>query len=161
MKTQLQILVLWVLSLLLFGACTSDTVDPLNPGLPDDAAWHVSWFWDQDKDETSDFAGYDFYFKPNQVFETVRNGTATSGTWKVTSDDGSQRLVLFISANKPLSELNDDWIIVESTENTIKLKDDNDEHLEELTFSKVGSPMYYRLMTVRFCVSLPDSTLIT
>lgn len=136
MKTQFQILILWVLSLLLFSACTNDTVSPLDPGLPDNDAWQVTWFWDQDKDETSDFDGYDFYFRANQVFEAVRSGSTTSGTWQVTSDDGSQRLVLFISADKPLSELNDDWIILESSENTIKLKDDNDVHLEELTFSK-------------------------
>lgn len=101
--------------------------------------WKVTWFWDKDKDETSDFEGYEFYFLESGTFEAVHSGNTVSGTWQVeSSSDGSRRLVLNTSSDiKPLSEMNDDWIILKMTDSKIELKDDNDEHLEELHFEKI------------------------
>jgi hypothetical protein len=99
--------------------------------------WKVTWYWDKDKDETNDFSGYTFNFQPSGAFESVKNSSTTTGTWNTGSDDGSQRLVISSgSATKPLSDLDDDWIIVSMTDTKIELKDDNDEHLEELHFEK-------------------------
>ena len=38
------------------------------------------------------------------------------------------------SQEDPLDELTDDWLITDWGESLIKLRDDNDEHLEELFF---------------------------
>ncbi len=134
----LKFAILGLITLGTLGSCTNDTVNPntQNLNLPDDAGWRVVWYWDKDKDETSDFAQYTFYFKSNAVFEAVSNSNTVTGTWRETSDDGSQRLVLSISTVKPLSDLNDDWIIVTSSDQSIKLKDDNTTHLEELHFER-------------------------
>ncbi len=99
--------------------------------------WKVTWYWDKDKDETNDFSGYSFNFQSSGAFESVKNGTTATGTWNTGSDDGSQRLVISSgSAAKPLSDLDDNWIIVSMTDTKIELKDDNSEHLEELHFEK-------------------------
>ena len=127
--------------LMFVTGCTNDTSNTVNPNepnlnIPTSDGWHVTWFWDQDKDETSDFSGYTFFFRSNGVFEANNSSGSVTGTWSITTDDGTQRLVLFISELKPLSELNDDWIITESDDISIQLKDDNDEHLEEVIFER-------------------------
>ena len=101
--------------------------------------WKVTWYWDKDKDETTDFSGYVFHFRDTGTFDAVRNGSTTSGTWEIrTSSDSSQRLVIVSgSAAKPLSNLDDDWLILNITDNKIELKDDNPDHLEELTFEPI------------------------
>ena len=123
----------------LLVGCTTDPVNPnpQNPQISSDAAWRVTWYWDKDKDETSDYAQYTFYFRSNGQFEALQNSTATTGTWRITSSDGTQRLVISTSTSKPLSNLNDDWVILESGDQIIRLKDDNTTHLEELNFERV------------------------
>jgi hypothetical protein len=123
----------------LTASCTNDPASSIQPGshLQSDSGWRVVLFWDKDKDETSDYNQYTFFFHNSGVFEAVSSASTTSGTWRTTSDDGLQRLVLFSSATKPLSELNDDWVIVQSDDQKIQLKDDNDTHLEELVFERI------------------------
>lgn len=135
----------WILMLLAVTAqsmfsCTNnpdDAVDinNLTDVLETSGDWEVTYYWDKDKDETSDFAGYTFTFKENGVFEASRNGSVQTGSWSV--NNSSQKLIINIGTAKPLTDLIDDWIILEKTDNRIKLKDDNDEHLEELYFERV------------------------
>ncbi len=126
-----------------FSACTngggSDDVQPDTPSntLVSAGEWRVSYYFDKDKDETNDFNGYTFSFLDNGVLEASLGGNVTAGTWKVVSDDGHQKLVITIGLAKPLSDLSDDWIITERNDSSIKLRDDNDEHLEELHFSAI------------------------
>ncbi len=99
--------------------------------------WKVTYYFDKDKVETNDFTGYTFQFNSDGSFQSSGSSTAT-GTWKVTDDDGSQRMVISAgSAAKPLSNLDDDWILVNMSSTKIELKDDNSEHLEELHFEKI------------------------
>ena len=125
-----------ILVLVLATRCTNDPVlpDPSATNIQNETGWRVTWFWDQDKEETSDFSDYTFYFHANGTLEAKQGSASVSGTWRTTTDDGSQRLVLSLSTLKPLSELNDDWIILEMNNNVIRLKDDNEAHLEELHF---------------------------
>lgn len=124
------------------GACTNASDDNSPSDTPvvvnDGGAWRVSYYFDKDEDETSDFAGYQFFFRDNGVLDASRNGAATSGTWKVIQDDGKQKLVINAgTAAKPLADLTDDWVIVEQSATRIRLEDDNDEHVEELHFEKI------------------------
>lgn len=125
-----------------FGACTNASDDNSPSDIPvvvnNDGAWQVSYYFDKDKDETSDFAGYRFTFRNDGVLEASRNGTSTMGTWKVIQDDGRQKLVINTgTASKPLSDLTDDWVILEQNSSRIRLQDDNTEHLEELHFESM------------------------
>lgn len=127
-----------------FAAChnSSDddnSVTPNNPSVITQGGgeWKVTYYFDKDKVETSDFASYTFKFNADGSFESV-GGSGATGTWKVTDDDGSQRMVISSgSAAKPLSDLDDDWILVNMSGSKIELKDDNTEHLEELHFEKI------------------------
>ncbi|MCB0518218.1 MAG: hypothetical protein H6577_02090 [Lewinellaceae bacterium] len=120
---------------------SDDSPDPSNNNsqvLTQGGTWKVTYYFDKDKVETSDFSGYTFNFQSSGAFESTRNGTTTTGSWQTTSDDGSQRLVISTSSSsKPLSNLDDNWIIVTMTDSKIELKDDNTEHLEELHFEKL------------------------
>lgn len=119
-----------------------NSITPNNPANPTvitqgGGNWKVTYYFDKDKVETSDFASYTFKFNADGSFESSGSSSAT-GTWKVTDDDGSQRLVLSSgSGAKPLSDLDDDWILVSMSGSKIELKDDNTEHLEELRFEKI------------------------
>lgn len=93
--------------------------------------WRVSYYWDE-KDETSDFASYNFMFLSNGTFMAhTSSGAAITGTWSQTSTK------LIINFTDPLlSELNDDWMITEKTSTSIKLKDDNPAQDDQLHFTK-------------------------
>lgn len=119
-----------------------NSVTPNNPSNPTiitqgGGDWKVTYYFDKDKVETSDFAGYTFKFNADGSFESTGAGSAT-GTWKVTDDDGAQRMVISAgSAAKPLTKLDDDWILVNMSSSKIELKDDNSEGLEEIHFEKI------------------------
>jgi hypothetical protein len=93
--------------------------------------WRVSYYWDE-KDETSDFASYNFMFLSNGTFMAhTSSGAAITGTWSQTSTK------LIINFTDPLlSELNDDWMITEKTSTSLKLKDDNPAQDDQLHFTK-------------------------
>lgn len=136
------LIVLPVFMLAGFGCNNSDDDLPSNSNisqtLTSAGGWKVSYYFDKDKDETNDFSGFIFRFNADGSLESTRNGATTTGTWAITSNDGTQRLVISSgSGAKPLSDLDDDWIITEKSDNQIKLKDDNDDHLEELHFEKL------------------------
>ena len=133
----LSICVLFVMS------CTNPP-EGLNPNnspseeIIQNTQWKVSWFWDKDKDETSDFNGYSFLFDADGTLTAEKNGQMVKkGTWSVrTSSNSTNKLVISIGNVKPLKELTDDWIILKMTDTKIELKDDNDQHLEELHLEK-------------------------
>ncbi len=88
--------------------------------------WRVTYYFDTDTDETSDFAGYNFAFGSSNVL-TATNGTNTyTGSWSVTSDNSpSSDLdfnILFVSPAN-FEDLSDDWDIVSRTSTKIELID--------------------------------------
>jgi hypothetical protein len=92
--------------------------------------WRVTYYFDTDSNETSDFAGYNFTFGSSNVL-TATNGTNTyTGSWSVTNDDSdddnpSSDLdfnILFASPAN-FADLSDDWDIVSRTSTKIELID--------------------------------------
>lgn len=93
--------------------------------------WRVTYYFDTDSDETSDFSGYNFTFGTSNVL-TATNGTNTyTGSWSVTSDDSSDDdnpssdldfNILFASP-ADFADLSDDWDIVSRTDTKIELID--------------------------------------
>ena len=88
--------------------------------------WRVTYYFDTDTDETSDFAGYNFTFGSSNVL-TATNGTNTyTGSWSVTSDNSpSSDLNFNILFASPVNfeDLSDDWDIVSRTSTKIELID--------------------------------------
>ena len=95
--------------------------------------WRVTYYYDTDSDETSDFTGYNFTFGASNVLSAT-NGTNTyTGSWSVTSDDSDDSNddssssdldfnILFASPAN-FAELSDDWDIISRTDTKVQLID--------------------------------------
>ncbi len=120
--------------LLTSSSCSKSDDVPANNIINTDYTgnWKVNMFFD-DTDETFKFNGYTFIFA-NAGVVTAGNGTNNvTGTWSLTGN----QLVLNFGTTTDFEELNDDWLIVEKTATTIKLKDDNPARNERLEFIKL------------------------
>ncbi len=115
---------------------SSDNTTTLDDTLTTTNGWKVTYFWDKDKDDTSKFQGYTFFFETGGIFKAFKNGVTTTGTWKIGSN-GNKLIINTGVSVKPLEELNDDWLIIEKSNTRIKLKDDNDTHDEFLNFESI------------------------
>ena len=103
--------------------------------------WTVTYYVDSGKDETNDFNGYNFDFAANGVLTAVNGATTFTGTWRIgdsSSDDdsSSNKLVIFITGNKYMDDLQDDWLILSISGTEIRLRDDNLSSAEELHFGR-------------------------
>jgi hypothetical protein len=96
--------------------------------------WRVSYFIESNEDKTGDFSGYTFTFNSNGQLIATLSGANTTGSWGW--DDSSSKMNISIGSSKPLSDLTDDWLVVEKTETLIKLKNDNPSKYELLNFSR-------------------------
>jgi len=110
------------------SSSTTDTTPIVNTVTQ--GTWRVTYYFDTDTDETSDFTGYNFTFGSSNVL-TATNGTNTfTGSWSVTSnnsndDSPSNDLdfnILFASPAN-FEDLSDDWDIVSRTTTKIELID--------------------------------------
>lgn len=138
--------ILWAPALLavLATGCQNKTSTNIAPGNNNPISgtvtsgkWIISYFYDNDKEETSDYSGYSFEFKTDKTLSASRSGITTTGTWNETIDDGLPRLVIMLNTtDDKLAELNDDWVIEAKTDTKIKLKDDNPDRNEQLHFDK-------------------------
>lgn len=143
-------LVLLGLTVLLYS-CSNDDTNSSTTNSPDNVAaivksgtWKITYYFDTDKEETSNFSGYNFTFANNGVL-TATNGTLTqTGTWSITDsnskDDSISDLDFNIGFSSPatFAELTDDWEIIEKTATVIKLKDVSGGNggIDYLTFTK-------------------------
>lgn len=100
-------------------------------------SWFVTYFF-EDEDETSDFAGYEFFFATDNTAQAINATTTVNGTWNL-SDDNIPNLEMDFGENDPFDELDEDWDIVEATNEIIKLKhvsDDGGDDVEFLTLER-------------------------
>ena len=51
--------------------------------------WKITKFIDSDKDETNDFAGYDFTFLSSGVLRADNGATQYDGTWSITDSNSN------------------------------------------------------------------------
>lgn len=138
--------IIFLAIVVLFSACKTEdnNVNPSGGGnnnsgvLVTGVNWRVSYFYDNDKDETSDFSGYTFEFRSDNTLVANNGSNTTSGTWNEIVDDNLPRLVIQLNTtNDKLDELNDDWVVESKTASEIKLKDDNPDRNEQLHFTKL------------------------
>lgn len=94
--------------------------------------WKISLFFDNG-DETANFSGYIFTFSPTGTITATNGSNSVTGTWS----SGSSKLIIDFGTTVEFEELNDDWLIVEKTANSIKLKDDNPAQTDRLEFVKL------------------------
>ena len=103
--------------------------------------WTVTYYLDSGKDETSDFSGYTFAFNTGDALQALNGSGTFTGTWWIgdssSNDDSfSNKLVIMISGNKAMNNLQHDWLIVKLTDTEIWLQDDNVSSNEEIHFGR-------------------------
>ncbi|MGL6268643.1 MAG: hypothetical protein ACRC2O_12000 [Chitinophagaceae bacterium] len=131
MKKIIPALTIIILALSL-NSCTKDsTTDPSNT-TPPTGQWRIHYYWDE-KDETADFSGYIFEFKPGGVLQASKGLVFVTGTWSETST----KFIIDFGTTPVLSEINDDWLKTDKTATLITLKDDNPAQDDELHFIKL------------------------
>lgn len=137
MKNILFLTILFALSMAACSKSPDDNSSPSNPQLSG-TKWVVSYFWDKDKEETSNFNGYSFEFNSDGTLTAFQpSGAKTTGLWSAHFDDSADKLLIVLSGVSPLDDLNQDWVILEKTDTVMKLKDDNTSHVEEIHFKKI------------------------
>ena len=121
-----------ILSIVLLASCTRSSDNTTLNNAATMGNWKISLF-QEDHDETSNFAGYTFNFAANGTATATKGSTVVTGTWALRES----KFELDFGADDVLRHISDDWIIIEKTETTIKLKDDNTTNNELLHFVKL------------------------
>ncbi|MBK8556484.1 MAG: hypothetical protein IPL65_12295 [Lewinellaceae bacterium] len=126
------------LILFLSSACSKSSDDNSNSNTNDPqvttGVWKVSYYYDKDKEETGDFKDHTFEFQAGgTLIAHLPDGSTKNGTWST----GSTKFNIVIGGTYALDEMADDWLLIEKTDNLIRLQDDNSSHLEELHFVKI------------------------
>ena len=92
--------------------------------------WRITYFYDTDHEETSNFTNFTFTFGSGGVLTATSSSNTYTGSWSVTDsnssdDDSSSDLDFNILFSSPANfeELNDDWEIVSYSANKIELID--------------------------------------
>lgn len=96
------------------------------------SSWTITYFFDTDKEETSNFNGYTFTFNSDGTL-TATNGTnEVNGTWSITdsnsnddssNDDSDVDFNISFSTPTDFEDLSDDWDIVKYSSVRIELID--------------------------------------
>jgi hypothetical protein len=88
--------------------------------------WTVASYVEDDMDETSNYAGFDFSFGMEHILTVSTNmDPLTAGLWRVVRDsDGKLKVYLNLGDGDDIfADLTDDWDVVSVTENRLELKD--------------------------------------
>ena len=100
-------------------------------------SWRITYFWDKDKDETSNFSGYVFNFNTDGTLTAVKGNTTVSGNWSVvddssnssndddggSTDDDDFNIFFSVPMTSDFDDLIDDWDIISVTANKMELTD--------------------------------------
>ncbi len=109
--------------------------------------WRVTNFTEDDSDHTNYFTGYTFTFGPSNSVVATNGTNSYTGVWSVTDDHSSSDddhpnssldFNLYFSSPNHFTELNEDWDILERTDNKVRLKhiSGGDGSVDLLTFEK-------------------------
>jgi len=97
-------------------------------------SWYISYYFDV-TDDTYNYNGYSFVFSSNGNSIATKSTINTPGTWEIESQNGIQKLDLNFEGDA-LSEIEEDWRVVEFTESIIRLKKTENNEIEYLYFTK-------------------------
>ena len=142
MKNLIFIKAIFLLVLLSLSACKDNSNSPsdtmtINQNITA-GNWIITYYWDDDKDETSDYSGYEFKFDANGQAVVLGNSTTITGTWSSGTDDSQLKLYLIFASPKLFEDISDDWHIIEQSSTKIRLGDESggDGSTDYLTFER-------------------------
>ncbi|GGD54693.1 hypothetical protein GCM10011514_18580 [Emticicia aquatilis] len=102
-------------------SCSSDDVTSSNnTGIS--GSWKIKSFIDNNnRDRTSNYAAYSFEFKSTGEIVVTNSATKYSGTYATVMDSGKQKFnIVIATSDNTLAEINEDWILSEQTDTTLK-----------------------------------------
>lgn len=128
------ILNITILALFIFFGCSKDDGPELSKDKESlkisiqSTSWILSYFFDNNKDETNQFNGYEFSFRDNNKLIASNGQDTMNGYWQINdngNDDSPGNLELEIEfvLNNHFDDLSDDWEVVNVLENKIELTD--------------------------------------
>lgn len=152
-------LIVMTFLLSLFGCSKSDnaTNDTSNStaeqvaNVAKSGTWAVTYFYDSDHEETSNFSGFSFTFNEDGTLVAVDGTTTVTGAWSITDnsgsssdDDGSSSdndndFNIFFTSPDEFQDLSDDWDIISISNDKIELIDVSGGNggTDYLTFTKM------------------------
>ena len=131
-----------VLSVVSFSCNPDDNSSTGNNLQPTDltGSWEIRQFIDDGKDETYYFTGYTFVFS-NVGITATKAGSNMAGTYILSvSSNSTQKMIISFPDTEPWDELNEDWDVLEWSQNLLKLKhvSGGNGGIDDLTFEKVN-----------------------
>jgi hypothetical protein len=122
----------------LSSACTSDSENNNSnneaaiqamENLAEQGSWIITYFFDTDHEETSNYAGFEFTFGADGSLTGTDGTSIYNGTWSITDSSGSDDspseddidFNIFFSSPPDFEELSEDWDIIQINENLIQL----------------------------------------
>jgi len=132
-----------IVSMTLIVGCSSNEDEvPVNNSTSNQVAsiaangsWRVTYYYDNDHEETSNYSGYSFNFDANGAVIAVSGNTTVTGTWSITDNSGSSSdddgnsssndndFNIFFASPPNFEELSDDWDIISVSNTKIELID--------------------------------------
>lgn len=129
----------WFICFLMLGglaACDNDDVEPTNKELQDiremvqEDDWTLTYFFDTDKEETSNFTGYRFSFEPDGILRAGNGSNTYNGAWSIHDSDPEDTagdyddITFVIDFDEPddFEELSEDWQVITLSNAKIELK---------------------------------------
>jgi hypothetical protein len=97
--------------------------------------WHITYCFYYGVDKTTYYQGYSFNYNSDGTVVAENNSINTDGDWDVSDDGGFQRLSLNFDGSS-LHDIETNWMVVEYNETVIKLKKQNGNNNDYLTFTK-------------------------
>ncbi|MCF6132956.1 hypothetical protein [Flavobacterium wongokense] len=97
--------------------------------------WHITYCLYYGVDKTAYYQGYDFDYNGNGTVTAQKNSITTQGDWDINDDNGFQRLSLNFDGSD-LHDIETNWRVVEYSDTVIKLKKQNSNNNDYLTFTK-------------------------
>ncbi len=85
--------------------------------------WKITYYWDTDHEETTNYTNYAFTFGSNGVLTATKSGSTITGAWSTGTDDSKVKLILIFTSPSNFAEISDDWHVIEKTDTKIRLQD--------------------------------------
>jgi len=159
MKRRIGIIMITVAFLVLLTACANKDDDGVLVSMSAEQLqsivqstnWEITYFYDTDHEETSNFSGYSFSFNEDGTLVAVNGNTTVTGTWSINDNSGSSSdddgnsstndndLNIFFASPEEFEDLTDDWDIISISNDQIELIDVSGGNggTDYLTFSRL------------------------
>ncbi len=119
-------------------ACDQQDDEPIDPTQFETdlttGNWYVTYYF-HEYDNTDYFSGYQFTFSSNGDAVAQNGSDTVLGEWDFSGGD-TPELELDFGDDFPFDELDEDWEIIEATSEMIRLKYEDDEAVDYLTFER-------------------------